>query len=133
MFSLARKTPPAEATNQDNMPRDGIGAPLLRAMLDQMPINVMLADPETATISFINQTSIETLSGLRDLLPNDVDPEAMNGVSIDVFHKNPLHQRTILKDPSRLPHRAKIKLGPETLDLKISPLRDEKASTSQPC
>ncbi|MFX8573812.1 hypothetical protein ABTM22_19970, partial [Acinetobacter baumannii] len=33
---------------------------------------------------------------------------------------NPAHQRRILADPKNLPFRARIKLGPETLDLNAS-------------
>lgn len=120
---LKSETPPTRGLNGDRA-FNQVSPEVMRAMLDQMPINVMLADPVDATISFINETSKATLSTLRELLPSDVDPQAMDGVSIDVFHKRPQHQRNILSDPSRLPHRAKIKLGPETLDLKISAVRD---------
>ena len=44
----------------------------------------------------------------------------MLGTSFDVFHKNPKHQRSMLADASRLPHRTKIKLGPEVLELQVS-------------
>ena len=32
------------------------------------------------------------------------DPQNIVGTCIDVFHKNPAHQRAILADPSKLPH-----------------------------
>jgi methyl-accepting chemotaxis protein len=40
----------------------------------------------------------------------------------------PSHQRRILSDPKNLPHRAKIKLGPETLDLRVSALLDKQGN-----
>ena len=43
--------------------------------------------------------------------------------NIDIFHKNPAHQRAILSNPDNLPHRAAIQVGPETLDLLVSAVR----------
>jgi methyl-accepting chemotaxis protein len=48
----------------------------------------------------------------------------MVGQSIDIFHKNPTHQRTMLADPSRLPHRAVIRVGPEYMQLDIQAIKD---------
>jgi methyl-accepting chemotaxis protein len=100
----------------------------LLTMMDNMPINVMMADPVDLKINYINQTSIDTLKTVQDLLPREVDPENMMGVCIDVFHKAPSHQRQLLADPSNLPHNAKIKLGPETLDLRVSAVFDNNGS-----
>lgn len=91
-------------------------------MLDNMPINVMMCDPEF-NITYINKTSLDTLATVKHLLP--VPPEQILGKSFDIFHKNPQHQRRIVGDPKNLPHAAKIKLGPETLDLRVSALRDK--------
>ncbi|MBT5191680.1 MAG: PAS domain-containing protein [Rhodospirillaceae bacterium] len=94
----------------------------LMQMLNDMPINVMLADKDTFEISYINETSIKTLTPLNHMLP--VLAEKLQGQCIDIFHKNPEHQRRMLSDPSNLPHRAMIKLGEETLDLNVSALND---------
>lgn len=95
----------------------------LMRMLDEMPINVMLADKDSMEITYINKTSIETLKPLRNLLP--VPPEELKGTCIDVFHKNPAHQRDLLADPSNLPHRAIISLGEEKLDLQVTAIMDD--------
>lgn len=94
------------------------------AMMDQMPINVMLADIRTFDIVYANQTSVDTLAKLEHLLP--IKAKDLVGSSIDVFHKNPAHQRKMLADPRNLPHRAKIRLGDEVLDLKVSAIIDDK-------
>ena len=91
-------------------------------MLDMMPVNVMLADKDSLEITYVNRTSVETLRTLRHLLP--VDPDDVKGQSIDIFHKHPAHQRALLADPSRLPHRATIALGDEKLDLRVSAVTD---------
>ena len=96
---------------------DADAARLLQ-MVENMPINVMTCDPQTLEINYINQTSINTLTPLQSLLPVPVDQ--LKGQCIDIFHKNPSHQRQLLADPKNLPHKAKIKLGEETLNLSVS-------------
>ncbi len=94
----------------------------LMQMLDVMPVNVMMLDKDSFEISYINKTSIETLRPLQSLLPVPVDK--LQGQCVDVFHKDPSHQRRLLSDPNNLPHRAKIALGDETLDLQVNAIMD---------
>jgi methyl-accepting chemotaxis protein len=94
----------------------------LLQMLDNMPINIMMCDTDF-NITYINQTSLKTLDTVRHLLPTP--PDQILGKSFDIFHKNPAHQRRLVGDPKRLPHAAKIKLGPETLDLRVSAITDK--------
>jgi len=95
----------------------------LMQMLDDMPVNIMTLDPTDFTINYINRTSVETLRPLQDLVPAPVDE--LMGQCVDIFHKNPAHQRRILSDPSNLPYTSKIVLGDETLDLSVSAIRDK--------
>ena len=99
-------------------------------MLDKMPINVMVADKDTMEITYINQTSVNTLKPLKHLLK--VDPEDLKGQCIDIFHKNPQHQRSLLSDASNLPHRATITLGDEKLDLQVSAVTDDEGNYVAP-
>lgn len=95
---------------------------LLR-MIDDMPVAVMTADPKNDfKINYLNNTSRKTLEAIEKYLP--IKASEMMGRSFDVFHKNPHHQRNMLADASRLPHRTKIKVGPETLDLQVSAITD---------
>ena len=98
----------------------------LMQMLDEMPVNVMLVDKDSFEITYVNKTSIDTLRPLSHLLP--CPPDQLQGKCIDVFHKNPSYQRGILSDPNNLPHTAKIALGDETLDLRVSPIRNKDGS-----
>lgn len=95
---------------------------LLQQMTNQMPINVMAVEPENFTITYMNETSIETLKSIEHLLPCKV--EEIKGQSFDIFHKNPEHQRRLIGDPKNLPHKAKIKLGDEHLDLYATAVYD---------
>ena len=97
----------------------------LQRMIDKMPINVMTADPKTFEINYANDTTLETLKAVQHLLPSGVTPDNIVGQCIDVFHKEPEMQRHMLGDPNNMPHKAKIKLGDETLALDVSAIVDE--------
>jgi methyl-accepting chemotaxis protein len=92
-------------------------------MVENAPVNIIFADLEFK-IQYLNPASIKTLKSLQQYLPIRVDE--MIGRSIDVFHKNPEHQRRLLADTRNLPHQANIKLGPETLSLLVSAIYDDK-------
>ncbi|KVC69655.1 putative bifunctional diguanylate cyclase/phosphodiesterase [Burkholderia ubonensis] len=94
----------------------------LMQMIDDMPVAVMTADPETFRINYLNATSLNLLRSIEHLLPIRAD-DAL-GAPIDFFHPHPQHQRRLLADPANLPHRARVRLGPEVLDLQISAVRD---------
>jgi methyl-accepting chemotaxis protein len=94
----------------------------LMQMLDQMPINVMLADKDTLELVYLNRTSVETLRSIEHLLP--VKADEVKGKCIDIFHKHPEHQRQLLADDSNLPHNAVISLGDEKLSLNVVAIYD---------
>lgn len=91
-------------------------------MVGLSPINTMLADKD-GTLLYMNENSISTLRTLEQYLPDKV--ENLVGKSIDWFHKNPDYQKKIIANPSNLPHNAIIQLGPEKLDLLVSPISDK--------
>jgi methyl-accepting chemotaxis protein len=93
-------------------------------MLDELPTNVMLCELDEFRIVYLNRASHETLKGIEHVLP--IAADRILGGSIDVFHKNPDHQRKMLRDPSNLPHRARINIGGEVLDLLVSALFDKR-------
>ncbi|MEZ4445597.1 MAG: methyl-accepting chemotaxis protein [Polyangiaceae bacterium] len=89
----------------------------IRSMVENAPINIMLADPD-GIIQYMNPASRKTLESIEHLLPCKV--KDIVGNSFDQFHKNPAHQRAFAADPKRLPHNAIISLGDEKLDLMVS-------------
>jgi methyl-accepting chemotaxis protein len=92
-------------------------------MVEQLPTAVMSADPlDGFRITYMNTETKRLLGSIRHLLP--CSPEEMLGQTIDIFHKRPAHQHAMLADPSRLPHTARINLGEEVLELRISAIRD---------
>ena len=95
----------------------------VNSMMENAPVNVLFADKETFEITYANPSSIKTLKTIEQYLPTPVDQ--LIGQSIDIFHKNPAHQRKLLSDPANLPHRTQIQVGPEILDLLVSAIYDE--------
>lgn len=94
----------------------------IQNMMDNIPINVLLANRDFEMV-YMNPASYKQLKELEHLLPMPVDK--LIGQSIDIFHKNPEMQRKMLSDPSNLPHRAKIKVGDQTLDLEATAIFDK--------
>jgi len=94
----------------------------LTSMVENSPTNIMFLDRDFV-IRYINPASASTLRRLERWLSVPVDQ--IVGTSVDVFHKNPDHQRRILGDPNNLPHQAVIQLGPEKLDLLVSAIFDD--------
>jgi methyl-accepting chemotaxis protein len=54
------------------------------------------------------------------------------GQPIEVFHPDARRQRALVADPANLPHRTRIKLGSETLELRISAIFDRGGSYAGP-
>lgn len=92
-------------------------------MLDQLPVNVMVCENTDWRIVYANKTSLETLRKMQDRLSLPVD--RLIGQTMDIFHKNPQHQRQLLADPKNLPHHAKVQWGDETLDLRATAMYDK--------
>jgi methyl-accepting chemotaxis protein len=94
------------------------------SMVDDMPINVMVCELKDFRITYVNESTRRTLRKIEHVLPVKVDQ--LVGSSIDIFHKNPEHQRRLLSDPKNLPHRARITIGGEILDLTVTAIKDRK-------
>ncbi len=93
-----------------------------RQMIENAPINIIFADRDLV-MRYANPSAVALFRGLERYLP--IRADQLIGSSIDVFHKNPSHQRRLLADPTNLPHKARIKIGPEDVDLLVAAIRDE--------
>ncbi len=97
----------------------------VQQMVENSPTAVIQAGTDLV-ITYINPTSLNALKKLEQYLPCKADE--IVGQSVDIFHKNPEHQRRILANPDNLPHRAIIEVGPEKLDLLVSAISDDKGN-----
>jgi methyl-accepting chemotaxis protein len=94
----------------------------LKGAVDNVTTAVMMVDRDFI-VTYVNQSTMQLLrdnaSEFRKVWPN-FDANNILGQCIDIFHKNPAHQRRMLADPSNLPHRASINVGPLTFALTVS-------------
>jgi methyl-accepting chemotaxis protein len=101
----------------------------ISSLVNNAPVGLILADYDL-NIKFINSDAVTGLKKLQEHIP--VDADDLVGKSIDIFHKNPAHQRKILSDPKNLPHRAVIQVGPELLDLMVTAVINPKGQYDGP-
>ncbi len=73
----------------------------LGQVTELMPDAIMLADKETLTIRYLNPAALKLFKSIENFLPCRADE--IVGQNIDIFHKNPAHQRKFLADKSNLP------------------------------
>jgi methyl-accepting chemotaxis protein len=72
----------------------------------------------------MNQAVREFLEKVEDDLKKELprfDMAKMIGSNIDIFYKNPMHQRTMLANLKQR-HKATITVGPHVFDLLVTPL-----------
>jgi len=98
----------------------------IRTALDVVRSNVMLAD-ENYNIIYMNQTLAQMMrdseSELRKALPN-FDAGRLMGACMDVFHKNPAHQRKML-DALSGSHETRISVGTQKFFLVATAVKDK--------
>ncbi|WP_286830716.1 MULTISPECIES: methyl-accepting chemotaxis protein [Kordiimonas] len=95
----------------------------LTQMVDKMPINAMMCDPQTGAIVYMNDSSKAALAGLAQHL--SVSADAMVGQNLSVFCQELQQQPGLLVDPKKLPFKTKFELGPETIGLSIHAITDD--------
>jgi len=109
------------ATDTTEMAKMRAEMELFKPMVESAKVNLMLCDLDY-TIKYINPASLATLKTIEQHLP--VKANQVVGSKIDIFHKDPAHQRAMLATDKNLPHNAKIRVGPETLDLNAVAIYD---------
>lgn len=91
--------------------------------------NIMVSDPEL-DIVYMNDSVTSLLRDaerdLRKELPK-FNVDTLIGTNIDNFHKNPGHQRQMLKSLASV-HRATIQIGPRIFDLIATPINNADGS-----
>jgi len=103
------------------------GALRVQAALEAVTSNVMIADADNVVV-FMNK-SVETMlsraeSDLRKELPQ-FETRKVVGSNIDIFHKNPAHQKSMLA-ALRSTYRTQISVGGRIFALVATPIFDAK-------
>jgi len=99
----------------------------VRSALDTCQTNIMVAD-ENYNIIYMNETMMAMMraneANLRKILPN-FDTNKLIGTCIDVFHKNPAHQRGMLDRLTSI-LQTDLELAGLNFHLVVSPIIDKK-------
>jgi len=94
---------------------------------DSITANVMVADADL-NITYVNDAVVAFLKEAEADIQKDLprfSVAALVGSNIDIFHKNPAHQRQMLAHLDKV-HRATIRVGGRAFDLIATPLKDKK-------
>ena len=98
----------------------------IRQALDVAATNIMVADAAYNIIytnNALQQMFADAQADIRNDLPN-FDAKAILGSNIDVFHKNPSHQRNML-DRLQQTYRTRLVIGQRSFDLIVNPIMAE--------
>ena len=87
-------------------------------IIEDMPAAMMTVEPGTFRIGYANEASRALMRRIEHLLP--VKADGLVGASIEALYRQPQQPWRTLVESGALPHAARIEIGPEVLDLKIS-------------
>ncbi|WP_412852726.1 methyl-accepting chemotaxis protein [Ectothiorhodospira shaposhnikovii] len=95
----------------------------IRYALDSVSSSVMVSEPG-GQIIYVNEAVVgmfrRAANEIRKDLPS-FNPDQVLGASVDIFHKNPAHQRQMM-DTMRSTHDTQIKIGGRTFRLVANPI-----------
>jgi len=94
----------------------------LQGVVEASPEAMMLANVEDLTISYMNPAAFKLFRTIESFLPCRVDD--LVGQCIDVFHKNPAHQRGLMANKSNLPMGAKFVASGRNIEFMAYPIDD---------
>ncbi|WP_270049423.1 methyl-accepting chemotaxis protein [Thalassolituus hydrocarboniclasticus] len=100
----------------------------IKQALDVCQANVMMAD-ENNNVIYLNGSVQEMLSQAESDLKKDLPHFSVDkvlGSNIDIFHKNPEHQRAMLSSLKSI-YQTRISVGGRTFNLVASPVFNEKS------
>lgn len=92
-------------------------------MIEQLPVGIMTTEPAgDFRITYLNAEARRILETVQGALTLPVDK--LLGQPLEMLHADGQRQRALAADPANLPQLARIELGAETLDLRISAIYD---------
>jgi methyl-accepting chemotaxis protein len=91
------------------------GSGIYKQIVEDVLVCAMLCDLKDFTVTYADKASLDALKGIQHALK--IPADEIVGSSIDVFHKNPAHQRAMLAGPKHLPQLAEVSRGGKWLDL----------------
>lgn len=92
--------------------------------LAQLPANVFIADKDLNLV-YLNASARRAIREIAPMIREQfgVDVESLLGGSIHRFHRDPRRIESILRNPERLPHEAKLAFGDVVLQTTIDAVK----------
>jgi methyl-accepting chemotaxis protein len=110
------------ATDETEVAQNDVVSGHVRLALDNVSVAVMMVNRDFI-VTHVNQSTKDLLTrradDFRKIWPT-FDPAKMVGTCIDMFHRDPSHQRRMLSDSSKLPFRTDISVGDLKFALNVS-------------
>ena len=92
----------------------------LKAVVEASPQATMLGDAKTLDVTYMNPAAVELFRTVQSGLPCRADE--IVGKNIDIFHKNPAHQRSMLASDANLPHHAAFVVADHNIEFDAYPI-----------
>jgi methyl-accepting chemotaxis protein len=117
-----------EAAQQKDAPANDAEADgdLSRQGLNGAITAIMMVDRDL-NITYANQSTFDLLKKHRaefKAVYPALNPDALIGTCIDIFHKKPEHQRAMLANPKNLPHTVDIRVGKLAFQIGVTAVFD---------
>jgi len=100
--------------------KQSVEATLLRRVVEASPQATMIANAKDLKITYMNPAAVELFRTIQSFLPCSVD--SMIGQCIDIFHKDPAHQRKLLSIKSNLPMTANFVANGHQIEFSAFPI-----------
>ena len=113
-----------ESTMDNNFSQSEDLAIRLQGALDQSGTAFMMIDRDF-NITYVNQSTLKLLAKHEEIFQRlysgfKADHDSLIGSNIDMFHRNPAHQRKLLSDPSNLPYTTDIHIEHLVFELNVT-------------
>jgi methyl-accepting chemotaxis protein len=99
----------------------------MRSTINGAMTAIMMIDRDF-NVTYANESTLSMLREYEETLTNvfpGFSVDTLVGSNIDMFHKNPAHQRKLLSDPANLPYRTDIQVGPLSFNLNVTAIMDD--------
>ena len=98
----------------DKFQKQSVESSMLKQVVESSPQAMMLADKDSLVISYMNPAALALFQGIESGLP--CAAAELVGKNIDVFHKNPSHQRKLLKNEHAFPMSASFEISGRNIE-----------------
>ena len=120
----------AEEMEQANGKTSAQELAMMKSAINGSMTSIMMIDSDF-NITYVNNATLMMLRPYVDTLKKifpGFDLEGLVGTNIDIFHKNPAHQRKLLSDPANCPYTTDVQVGPLLFSINVTAMLDNEGN-----